>query len=157
MKGRQTSMPRQWLIADERMGDRLWSALRRLPRGSGVLVLCHAIAPQERQELFRKLRRVARARKLTIVDEASGDAARVHDIGELRRALLARTPMILLSPIYRTNSHPDWPPLRRMRAAAFARLAGRRLIALGGMDAKRFRRLERQGFQAWAGISAFRT
>ena len=157
MNGRQTSMPRQWLIADERLGDRLWSALRKLPRGSGVLVLCHAIAQQERQELFRKLRRVAWGRKLTIVDEASGDAARVHDIGELRRALLARTPMILLSPLYRTNSHPDWPPLRRMRAAALARLAGRRLIALGGMDAKRFRRLERQGFQAWAGISAFRT
>jgi thiamine-phosphate pyrophosphorylase len=44
-----------------------------------------------------------------------------------------------------------------MRAAALARLAGRRLIALGGMDARKFARIENLGFRGWAGISAFRT
>jgi thiamine-phosphate pyrophosphorylase len=44
-----------------------------------------------------------------------------------------------------------------MRAAALARLAGRKLVALGGMDERRFRRVERLGFVGWAGISAFRT
>jgi hypothetical protein len=44
-----------------------------------------------------------------------------------------------------------------MRAAAFARLAKRRAIALGGMDAQRYARLAQLGFIGWAGISAFRT
>jgi thiamine-phosphate pyrophosphorylase len=107
--------------------------------------------------MTRKLRRVARTRALTIVDEAGGTATRVHNLRELRRALLARTPMILLSPLFQTESHRDWRPLLRMRAAALAQLAGRRLVALGGMNAKRFSRIERLGFQGWAGISAFRT
>jgi hypothetical protein len=43
-----------------------------------------------------------------------------------------------------------------MRAAAFARLAQRRLIALGGMDAQRYAKIAPLGFIGWAGISAFR-
>src|SRR3712207_6813533 len=38
MKRRQT-MPKQWLIADERLGPTLSPVLRKLPPGSGVLVL----------------------------------------------------------------------------------------------------------------------
>jgi thiamine-phosphate pyrophosphorylase len=44
-----------------------------------------------------------------------------------------------------------------MRAAALARLGGRNLLALGGMNARRFRRIERLGFYGWAAIDAFRT
>lgn len=44
-----------------------------------------------------------------------------------------------------------------MRAAALARLAGRGLIALGGMDARRYATIARLGFDGWAGIDAFRT
>jgi hypothetical protein len=44
-----------------------------------------------------------------------------------------------------------------MRAAAFARLARRKLLALGGMDEKRYAQVARLGFIGWAGISAFRT
>ncbi len=149
MKCRQTSLPRQWFIVDPGLGVDTRAVLRRLPRGTGVLVLEGAASVDHR--------RIARSRKLRVVSEAEGVAARVHNLPELRRALLRRTPLILLSPIYPTASHRDWPPLPRMRAAAFAGLAGRRLIALGGMDAKRFSRVERLGFQGWAGISAFRT
>jgi thiamine-phosphate pyrophosphorylase len=81
----------------------------------------------------------------------------VHNAPELCRALLAGTPLILLSQIFPTSSHPDWKPIPRMRAAALARLGGRRLLALGGMDARKFARVRKLGFQAWAGISAFRT
>jgi thiamine-phosphate pyrophosphorylase len=42
-----------------------------------------------------------------------------------------------------------------MRAAALVRLAGRNAIALGGMDARRFRLVRRLGFQGWAGIGAW--
>ena len=147
MRRRQT-VPGQWLIvADEATLE----AARRLPRGSGILALrqCPACA-------IRRLRAIAVSRELTLVEEGRG-AKRVHDLRELRSAMLRRTPLILLSPLYRTSSHPDWKPLPRMRAAALARLGGRKLVALGGMDARRFARIKPLGFQGWAGISAFRT
>lgn len=155
MKARQTT--RQWLIADERLGGELLSAVRELPRGSGVLVLYRDLAKGRRARLLSQLIRLARSRGLVIADELGGEAARVHDLPELRRALQRRVPMILLSPMRPTRSHPDWEPIGRMRAAALTRLAGRRLYALGGMDEAEFRRIERLGFQGWAGIDAFRT
>ena len=145
MRRRQTSLPRGWFILDSGSGAEMRAALRRFPRGTGLLILSESA----------EVRRLARIRGLPIISEPDGSAVRVHDARELRRALLRRTPWILLSPIHATGSHPDWPPLPRMRAAALARLAGRRLIALGGMDARRFERVERLGFQGWAGISAW--
>jgi thiamine-phosphate pyrophosphorylase len=147
MPARQTSLPKQWLVIDAGAGDGAHLRLRGLPRGSGVIVF-NGPAPE-------RLRRAARLRGATVVDEASGGAARVHDGRELMRARLARTPLSLLSPIYPTASHPDWGALPRMRAAALARLAGRQLVALGGMDARRFGRVAPLGFVGWAGISAF--
>lgn len=147
MRRRQTS-PRQWLIvrgAEDR--DGLAAALR-LPPGGGVLLL--------KQLPTRQMRRL-RQRGLVVVREQPRAALRVHDVRELRRALLARTPLIFLSPLYPTASHPDWAPMPRMRAAALARLAGCNLLALGGMDARKFAQVRRLGFQGWAGISAFRT
>ena len=146
MQRRQTSLPRAWFIVDSSRWepDEL---LRRLPRGTGILVLRGAESA--------RLRRLARIRGMTLVEESSGDAARVHDIRELRQALHRRTALILLSPVFRTESHPDWRPIPRMRAAALAWLGKRSLVALGGMNAKRFKRVERLGFQGWAGISAW--
>jgi thiamine-phosphate pyrophosphorylase len=154
MKRRQSRVPRQWLIVDARVGDQLWKAVKCLPRGSGALILLHDLSAGKRERLIRQLRRVAAARELLLIDEMEG-AARVHNLRELRRALLSRSPLILLSPLCPTRSHPDWRPIPRMRAAAYARLAGRRLIALGGMDERRFRRIERLGFIGWAGIDAW--
>lgn len=149
MDRRQT---RPWLIADARLGDELWESLRRLPPGSGVLVL-RPLDPAE----WRRLRHFARRRRLDIASEESGQAVRVHDVRELRRALAARTPLILLSPLFPTRSHPGRRPLPAMRAAALARLAKRRLVALGGMDSRRYRRIAALGFTSWAAIDAFRT
>lgn len=146
---RRQSMPRQWLvIADEKVPN----GFRRLPPGTGALVVRN-VSKRERHRLLR----LARYRRLPIVFGGSRGAARVHDVGELRTALLRRTPLILISPIYETASHPDWRPIPRMRAAALARLAGRNAIALGGMNRKRYATVARLGFSGWAGISAFRT
>lgn len=150
MSRRQT-VPRQWLIVDRPPDTHLWKALRKLQRGSGVLVIS-ALEPSQ----WRRLRHLARLRELSVVEE-HGNAARVHNVGELRRALLRRTAFILISPIRPTSSHPDWAPLPRMRSAALARLANRRAIALGGMDARGYAGLAQLGFIGWAGISAFRT
>lgn len=151
MKRRQTSIPRQWLIADTPLSNELWGAARKLPSGSGVLVLGRDLPKGDRNKLLRRLRHLSRSKHLAVMDEANGTAARVHNIRELRRALLARMPLVLLSPIYPTRSHPDWHPLPRMRAGALARLSHRRLVALGGMDENRFRRVQRLGFVGWAG------
>ena len=152
MKRRQT-FPSEWLIIDgQQLTTETRQSIRRLPRGRGVIVL--GDLPQGER---RRLRTLAAARGLDIVDEAKEATARVHDLQELRRALLRRTPLVLLSPMYPTPSHPDWRPQPRMRAATLARLAGRKLFALGGMNRKRYAKIAPLGFIGWAGISAFRT
>jgi hypothetical protein len=90
MRRRQT-VPHQWLIirdSEDRVG---LAAARRLPRGSGVLLLEPLPA--------REMRRL-RLRGLTFVEEQRGSAARVHNLRELRRALTDHTPLILVSPVY---------------------------------------------------------
>jgi thiamine-phosphate pyrophosphorylase len=142
------SLPEQWLIVEARLDEQV---LKHLRPGSGVLVLGKLSAKE-----LRRLRTAARQRSLAVATEARM-AERVHNVRELRRALLRRKPLVLVSPLYPTRSHPEWTPLPRMRAAALAKLAGRRLFALGGMDARKFAQVRRLGFQGWAGISAFRT
>lgn len=151
MRSRQT-LPRRWLIIDAQPASEIWSAVSALRSGSGILVL-RKLRPVE----FRRLRHLASARRLTLAEESERSAARVHNVAELRLALLRRTPMILISPIHETGTHPDWTPLPRARAATLARLARRKAIALGGMNQERYAKIAPLGFIGWAGISAFRT
>lgn len=143
--------PQQWMIVDNALDAALWRAIHRVPLGGGVLVT-RQLSSKDR----RRLRQLATQRALTVVVEGR-KAARIHNVRELRQALLRRVRLLLLSPLYRTSSHPDWQPLPRMQAAALARLGRRKLFALGGMDARKFARIKRFGFRGWAGISAFRT
>ena len=146
MRRRQT-FPRTWMVIADAADRSALKAARRLPAGTGVLLL---------QPLARDDERKLRLRGLVIVREGRTTAARVHNARELRSAMFARTPLIFLSPICRTGSHPAWPALQHMRAAALARLGRRRLFALAGMDARRFGQIQRLGFQGWAGISAWK-
>ena len=154
MRRRQT-VPSRWLVVDERLGEQLWRSVEHLPRGTGVLLLHHRLGRRERTRLLARLRRIARRRGLILVDEAQGGAARVHDLREIRTARLKGADLLFVSPIFATRSHREIPPLPRMRAAALARLAGRRAIALGGMNETRFRAVRALGFQGWAGIDAW--
>ncbi len=149
---RRQSPPDRWLIIADCVDGEARRALGKLPRGSGVMVLCSL-----KLEETRWLRHIARLRQLVLVFETDGEAVRVHSIVELRKALLRRTPLIFLSPLHPTRTHPDWAPIPRLRAATLARLGGRKLAALGGMNARRFDRLRSLGFRSWAGISAFRS
>lgn len=146
MRRRQTAS-NQWLIVLGACDRKGLATAYRLRPGAGVVLLAPISACDGRR---------LRIRGVTILEEPR-TAIRVHNARELRRALLARTERILLSPIYPTASHPDWSPIPRMRAAALARLGKRKLLALGGMDARKYARIRRLGFQGWAGISAFRT
>jgi thiamine-phosphate pyrophosphorylase len=149
---RRQNIRNEWLVIDRQPGPEQWKSLGRLPRGTGVLLL-QPLAAKDR----RRLRRTATARDLTIACESPRMAARVHDQRELTRALLRRIPLILISPLDATSTHPGWTPLPRMRAATFARLANRQAIALGGMNRQRYAKIAALGFIGWAGISAFRT
>jgi len=156
MKRRQTRVPSRWLVADERTGDELWPAVRRLPPGSGILVLHSGMAKRERARLLARLRRLGAGRRLVVADELAGDSARVHDAREIRDARLKQAPLLLLSPMFETGSHPEWKPHPRMRAAALLRLAGAPVLALGGMNEQSFAAVRRLGFAGWAGIDAWR-
>jgi thiamine-phosphate pyrophosphorylase len=146
MRPRQ-SISARWLVLVDGTGI---AAAERLPRGSGLLLLTSLSARG-----MRRLRAFARQRDLAIVSEGPRSAVRVHNSRELLRALNARTPLILLSPLFPTSSHPGRSSIPPMRAAALARLGGRRLIALGGMNEERFASIAPLGFVGWAGISAW--
>lgn len=152
----QTRVPQRWLVADERIGGDLATALRRLPSGSGVLLLYRDMAAAKRARLLARVRLLARRRGLVIVDEAAGEAARVHNLEELLSAGLGRVPLLFLSPMAPTRSHPGRAALPRMKAAALLRLAKVPVIALGGMNEASFAAVRRLGFAGWAGIDAWR-
>lgn len=161
------------LLTDERQGDRLWSALDRLPRGGLVVFRHYSLSRAERRVLFERVRRVARARGLRIVvagaalgraDGTHGRDSRrtrgfrtwpAHDAREVIAGVRAGADLILISPIFPTRSHPGGRTLGVVRAAALARHAPGRAVALGGMDARRFRRLRGAGFVGWAAIDAW--
>lgn len=164
------SHPRIWLMTDERLGDDLWRALRRLPPGGGVVFRHYGLGRVERLRLFRRLRAVARARRLVLiaaggplpgadgVHDAHGAGLRTHAVHDRREALRARregATVAFVSPVYPTRSHPGAPALGPVRAAWVARELGMAVIALGGMDTRRWRRIRRLGFDGWAGIDAF--
>lgn len=175
---RRHPLPTLWLMTDERQGDRLWPALRALPRGSGVIVRHHSLTGKEQRALIARIRAIAKARRLTLVvagpariaraARADGFHARsarigprdllrtvaVHDALELQLAHRAVADLIFVSPVFPTASHPDGRSLGR---AGLGRLALRSripVIALGGMNARRARSLRRLGIYGWAAIGA---
>ena len=152
---RRQSLPERWLITDWRMGDGLLTAIRRLPPGNGIVFRAPHLDRAERAKLLGRVRRLAVTRRLQLIEEGPRGAVRVHDAREVRRARLSGARILLVSPIFATRSHPGARPLRRMQAAALARLAGEQALALGGMNARRFRRIGSMGFAGWVGIDAW--
>lgn len=162
--------PRIWLMTDERLGDVLWDALRRLPPGAGVVFRHYGLPRRERLALFEKVRRIVRARRLLVVSaggalpgtdgvhRARGPGLVTWPAHDRRRAVAAKragAQLVFVSPVYPTRSHPGAAALGPMKAARVARGLDLTVIALGGMDARRWRRFNRLGFDGWAGIDAW--
>lgn len=162
-------------MTDERLGDALWTALRRLPPGSGVVFRHYTLAERERVRLFRSVRRRAHARGLIVLSArvlfpgADGvHAPRVgsgrrqglrtwpaHDRREALRGVHAGAAALFVSPVFATRSHPGASALGPVRAARIGRGLGVMTIALGGMNAWRWRKMRACGFDGWAGIDAW--
>ena len=62
--------------------------------------------------------------------------------------------LLFLSPVFATRSHPGAHSLGPLRFGLLARGAGTTVIALGGMNRKRFQQLRPLGAQGWAAIDA---
>jgi len=165
--------PRTWLMTDERMGEGLWDALEWLPRGAGVVFRHYATATAERREIYARVRKIARKRRLTLVVAGPPlpGANGVHGQGATRKAGLRTRPvhsrmeaiaavraeadLIFVSPIFATRSHPDARALGAARLGMMLRGIDIPAIALGGMNARRFRRLAPLKLHGWAAIDAW--
>jgi thiamine-phosphate pyrophosphorylase len=174
---RQPPLPALWLVTDARNDAALERALRRLPRGSGVIYRHYHLDGADRRARFRALTRIARARNHRVVLSGSAREARqwradgaygspaglangpsvprlatVHSLRELAAAHRARADAVLISPVFPTRSHPDARVLGPLRFRLLAARALVPVIALGGMDARRARRV---GTGRWAAIGCF--
>jgi thiamine-phosphate pyrophosphorylase len=155
-------------MTDERQGEALWTALQRLPRGSGVVFRHYGLARSERRRLFGRVRRVASARGLMLLvagpplagaDGTHGRPGRglrsasVHNLRELRAAERAGVDLVFLSPVHPTRSHPKARTLGARRFTLLAHQSKVPVIALGGMTATKARTLG--GAHGWAAIDAW--
>jgi thiamine-phosphate pyrophosphorylase len=168
---RRQPLPRLWLMTDERMGDRLWDALERLPRGAGIVFRHYSLPPAERRRLFARVRKVVRRKGLVLLagggplpgaDGRHGGRGRgglrsaaAHNLGELKTAERQGVLLAFVSPVFRTLSHPGAPVLGRVRFGLLAHRTRIPVIALGGVDARRGSRLKVLGAYGWAGIDAW--
>jgi thiamine-phosphate pyrophosphorylase len=165
---RRQPLPRLWLITDERQGETLWQALERLPKGAGVVFRHYGLKPTARRRLFERVRRVARRRRLFLLAGGSGiradgvhggsrgggfRSASAHNLRELKGAERSGARLLFLSPAFATRSHPGVRPLGPVRFGLIAGQARLPVIALGGMDARKARRLPH--IYGWAGIDAW--
>ena len=174
---RRQPLPRLWMMTDERQGEALWTALERLPKGAGVIFRHYGLPAAERRRLFEVVRAVVIRKRLVLLLAGPPALARVwgadgfhgrwrrvaglictspaHDVKELRDAERRGVDLVFISPVYATRSHPGEKPLGPLRFAALARSSRVRVIALGGMDPSRARRLEGFGIYGWAAIDAW--
>ena len=170
---RRHSLPRIWMMTDERQGDGLLAAVERLPRGSGIVFRHYGLAEAQRRALFEQVKEKARhgGHLLLLAGPAAqarswgadgshgrgrGSGLRTapaHDLREIRAAERAGAAAIFLSPVYPTRSHPGARALGPARFTLLARRSRVPVIALGGMDRDRARRL--RGAWGWAAIDAW--
>jgi thiamine-phosphate pyrophosphorylase len=156
-------------MTDERLGERLFEAVARLPEGSGIVFRHSSLPPAERKALFDEVRARSAAHVLLLAGPedlardwgADGSHGRgpgpwlrsapVHDEAELRAASSAG--LLFVSPVFKTRSHPGAKLLGVDGFEALARRAQAPVIALGGMNAARFATLP--SAHGWAAIDAW--
>ena len=177
MAANQPPWPREWLMTDERMDDRLWSAIGALPEGTGIVFRHYSLSHDERRLLGIRIGEVSRERGLTLavagdvglanllkgalVHNPAGDPGTLpfsrsaHSVAEADGAIAAGASLIFLSPIFATRSHPARTPMPREVARQIVANSPIPVVALGGVNRTRFVELERDGFYGWAGIDAW--
>lgn len=169
MRARQP-LPRLWLMTDERLGERLFEAIARLPEGAGIVFRHYRLEEVARRDLFERVKAAASGPVLLAGPAEQANAwgadgghgrgrgmlsTPVHSLPEIRDAERNGADFVFLSPVYPTRSHPEAKPLGLARFAWLARRSFLPVIALGGMNAARGKRLASFGAYGWAGIDAW--
>lgn len=177
MSSRHPKLPNLWLVTDARNDHALERALAKLPPGSGVIFRHYHLAEAERRVRFAALRRAAHRKGHVIAlsgsvrqarawraDAAYGEAGTLgrgpalprlcsaHTLREIAAGRRARADALLLSPVFPTRSHPGAKGLGPTRFRLMAALSAIPVIALGGMNKARARRLK---WCKWAAIDGF--
>src|SRR5438046_2075834 len=128
MEARQQSWPREWLMTDERVGERLWAAIDGLSAGAGIVVRHYSIGPEARQELAERVAAMGLSRGLTLaiasdeklalrlgaalVHNPTDAPARlpfsrsVHTVAQAQAARAEGAVLVFVSPVFATRSHP---------------------------------------------------
>jgi len=161
-------VPRRWLFTDERMPGDAIAAVRALPPRSGIVFRHYATPAAGRARLLRRIARIAVARGHWLLvggadhrsfayaapHDRGAVSAGVHNVREAEQARRAGLALIFVSPVFATRSHPGAAPIGVSGFAQVARTSTGMAIALGGMDARRFRLLRRHGAHGWGAIDA---
>lgn len=179
MRRRQpgNTLPTLWLISDARNDAVLERAIKRLPRGAGLVFRHYHLEPAGRRARFDRLAKRIRARGGVIVLAGDARIARrwradgyygapvgcashglirlltVHDLRELARANVSASDWAaaLISPVFATRTHPGGKSLGVAKFATLARLSKLPVLALGGMTRARARQIGAV-INGWAAI-----
>jgi thiamine-phosphate pyrophosphorylase len=164
-------------MTDERGGDPVAIA-QVLPLGSGIIFRHHATAAQARRQLFQRVRRIARARRLILLLAGPPMQARswgadgahhrsqlvskglrsvaVHNSRESATARRIGADLIFASPVFASASHPGKRGMGISRLGLLVGVQRAHTIVLGGMNAKNFKRLAGMNVHGWAAVDAFK-
>jgi thiamine-phosphate pyrophosphorylase len=164
------SLPRVWLMTDERMGDALIPAIAALPRGSGVVFRHYRLPPTERRALFYAVQSLCRKHHHLLLLADSPQLAKrwravgahgrthgcfsapAHNVRERIAAERRGANIVFLSPVFATMSHPGGRGIGRVGLGRMSHGSRAFVIALGGMNAKRARSLRGLNIVGWAAI-----
>ncbi|HEY0314961.1 MAG TPA: thiamine phosphate synthase [Sphingomonas sp.] len=161
-------------MTDERMGEALWPALEKLPRGAGVVFRHYGLAMAERRAVYERVRRISRRRHLTLFLAASprqaagwkADGVHGRSVQHSVRPLLRSAPvhdrrelvaarhadLRLVSPVFPTRSHVGARALGPVRLGLMLGRDRKAIVALGGMTHRRAQALRGLGITRWAAI-----
>ncbi len=104
-------------------------------------------ATQRDAAAVRHLRRYMGARWIV--------TAAAHSESAMRAATKAGVDAVLLSPVFKTSSHPGTKTLGPLRFCSLSQNTETAVYALGGMNAPQLRRLKGSHIAGMAGISGF--
>lgn len=181
----KSDLPRLWLMTDPKLDGRLLKIVQKMPFGSGVILRHYDLNIADRHRLFRQLSKICRRRGHKLLLGADADLARkwgadgvhlpswampnrrmkprqiismaAHDPTQLAKTRQYGADMILLSPVYITQSHIGAHPLGPHRFRQLAKLCGNaKPIALGGMTRAKAQMHDRRLIHGWAAIDALK-
>ena len=171
------ALPQIWLFTDQRNDGQLERAIRRLPRGSGIVFRHYHLDGALRRARFETVKKLARRgghlvflagspalARLWRADGVHGGANRhsrglmrstpVHNAQEIHQANRSGAAVYFLSPVFATRSHPGQRPLNPLQVRRLAALCDGAVILLGGMSQRRYRSRKSAPTHGWAAIDA---